>query len=147
MVIMIAIGVGIFLGFNMEWYSLEKDATDFLEATHYADFRIYSETGFTGEDIAAIQSIDGVEAATRYFNVNVGIKDSKDSLALNVSENCTVSTLLVTDGAEYDKASDGIWLSDKYAAANDIKVGDSLSVTYQGMEINCPVVTNRVETV
>lgn len=46
MIIMIAIGVGIFLGFNIEWKSLEHDAFNFLEDTNYADFRIYSETGF-----------------------------------------------------------------------------------------------------
>lgn len=140
MIIMIAIGVGIFLGFNIEWYSLEKDATAFLKDTHYADFRIYHETGFSEEDIKAIQNIDGVDAATRYFQVNVGIKGSKDALALNVSENYTVSTLLATEGADYDEDSDGMWLSDKFAAANDIKVGDELTVTYQGMEITCEVV-------
>ena len=101
MVIMIAIGVGIFLGFNIEWKSLEYDAFTFFEDTNYADFRIYSETGFSEDDIKAIQNIDGVDAATRYFDVNVGIKDTKKSLSLNVSENYTVSTMLTMDGAEY----------------------------------------------
>lgn len=140
MVIMIAIGIGIFLGFNMEWYSLEHNALGFLDETKYADYRIYSETGFSEDDIKAIEDIDGVDAATRYFNVNVGIKDSKDSLALNVSENYTVSTLLVTDGAEYDENTEGLWLSDKFAAANDIKIGDGLTLTYQGKEITAEVV-------
>ena len=136
MVIMIAIGVGIFLGFNMEWKSLEHDAITFLEETNYADFRIYSESGFTEDDIKAIQDIDGVDAATRYFNINVGIKDTKKSVALNVSENYTVSTMLVMDGAQYDESSDGIWLSDKFADANDIKIGDELTFTYTGAEIS-----------
>lgn len=140
MVIMIAIGVGIFLGFNMEWKSLEQDTFTFLEDTHYADFRIYSESGFTQENIEAIQNMDGVEAATRYFNVNVGIKDTKKSVALNVSENYTVSTMLILEGAEYDENSDGIWLSDKFAAANDIKIGDELTFTYTGIEITGKVV-------
>ena len=140
MVIMIAIGVGIFLGFNIEWYSLEKDAFSFMEQTKYADYRLYSETGFTEDDIRAIKDIDGVEAATRYFNVNVGIKDTKKSLALNVSENYTVSTMLVTDGKEYDANSDGIWLSDKFATANGIGIGDELILTYQGLEIKDTVV-------
>lgn len=135
MVIMIAIGVGIFLGFNIEWKSLEHDSFTFLEDTNYADFRIYSETGFSEDDIKAIQGIDGVDAATRYFNVNVGIKDTKKSVALNVSENYTVSTMLVTDGTEYNDNSDGIWLSDKFAASNNINIGDELTFTYTGIEI------------
>lgn len=140
MVIMIAIGIGVFLGFNMEWYSLEHNALGFLDETKYADFRIYSETGFTEDDIKAIQGIDGVEAATRYFNVNVGVKGSTDALALNVSENYTVSTMKVTDGKEYDENADGIWLSDKFAAANDIALGDTLTLTYQGKEITAEII-------
>jgi len=140
MIIMIAIGMGIFLGFNIEWKSLEYDALTFLEDTNYADYRIVSESGFSEDDISAIQSIDGVEAATRYFNVNVSIKDSKKSVALNVSENYAVSTMLVMEGTEYDEESEGIWLSDKFALANDYEVGDSLTFTYMGKEVEGKIV-------
>lgn len=140
MVIMIAIGVGIFLGFNIEWKSLEHDAFTFLEDTNYADFRLYAESGFSEDDIKKIQNIDGVDAATRYFYVNVGIKGTKKSVSLNVSENYTVSTMMVMEGAEYDKSSGGIWLSDKFADANDINIGDELTFTYTGVEITGEVV-------
>lgn len=140
MIIMIAIGMGIFLGFNIEWKSLEYDALTFLEDTNYADYRIVSESGFSENDISAIQSIDGVEAATRYFNVNVSIKDSKKSVALNVSENYAVSTMLVLEGTEYDEESEGIWLSDKFALANGYEVGDSLTFTYMGKEFEGEIV-------
>lgn len=79
MIIMIAIGVGIFLGFNIEWQSIETDTSDFFEKTKYADFRIYSDAGFSEDDIAAIQGINGVDAATRYLSVNVGIKDTMEN--------------------------------------------------------------------
>ena len=140
MVIMIAIGVGIFLGFNIEWKSLEHDAFTFLQDTNYADFRLYAESGFSEDDIKKIQNIDGVDAATRYFYVNVGIKGTKKSVSLNVSENYTVSTMMVMEGAEYDKSSGGIWLSDKFADANDINIGDELTFTYTGVEITGEVV-------
>ncbi len=141
MVIMVVIGVGVFLGLNIEWKSLESDALTFLEDTNYADFRIYSESGFSEKDIEAIQKISGVKAATRYFNANVTLKDdTKKSLALNVSENYTVSTMLVTNGAKYDEQSDGIWLSDKFAKANDIKIGDQLTFTYKNFEMTSDVV-------
>lgn len=140
MIIMIAIGVGIFLGFNMEWKSLEEDTLSFLEDTNYADFRLYAETGFSEEDIKAIQDISGVEAATRYLTVNVDVKDTKKSVALNVSENYTVSTMLIMDGAAYDENEDGIWLSDKFAEANDIMIGDTLTFTYTGTEITGEVI-------
>lgn len=140
MIIMIAIGVGIFLGFNIEWQSIETDTSDFFEKTKYADFRIYSDAGFSEDDIAAIQGINGVDAATRYLSVNVGIKDTKKSVALNVSENYDVSTMYITSGADYDASSDGIWLSDKFADANGIRLGDTLTFVYQGAEISGKVV-------
>ena len=140
MIIMIAVGVGIFLGFNIEWQSIETDTSDFFKKTNYADFRIYSDAGFSEDDIAAIQGISGVDAATRYLSVNVGIKDTKKSVALNVSENYDVSTMYITSGADYDASSDGIWLSDKFADANGIRLGDTLTFVYQGAEISGKVV-------
>lgn len=136
MIIMVAIGVGIFLGFNIEWKSLEYDTNLFLDKTQYADFRLYDENGFSDEDIAAIADISGVNAATRYLTVNAGVKDTKKSLSLNISEDYNVSTMLVMEGAEYDPDSESIWLSDKFAEKNDISIGDTLELVYMGMDIS-----------
>lgn len=140
MIVMIAIGVGIFLGFNIEWKSIEANTLEFLEETHYADYRIYEETGFSKNDIQAIQKIDGIDAATRYFAVNVGVEGSKNKLLLNVSEEYTVSTMLLMEGEEYKENGDGIWLSDQFAKKNDIKVGDTLTLTYTDITIKKNVV-------
>ncbi|MBQ7841271.1 MAG: hypothetical protein IJ390_12430, partial [Lachnospiraceae bacterium] len=96
MIIMIAIGVGVFFGFNIEWKSIEEDTAVFFEDTEYAGFRLYEESGFSQEDIEAIEAIAGVDAATRFLAVNVDLKDTKKSVALNISENYSVSTMLVT---------------------------------------------------
>ena len=141
MIIMMTLGIGIFLGFNMEWKTIEYDVGNFFEDTNYADYRLYSETGFTKDELNKIASINGVDAATRYLSVNLEVKgESKKALALDVSENYTVSTFTLMSGAEYDKASDGIWLSDKFASKNGIAVGDTLTLEFQGMEIQGEVV-------
>ncbi|MBQ8403706.1 MAG: ABC transporter permease, partial [Clostridia bacterium] len=140
MIIMVALGMGIFLGFNIQWNSLESNAFGFLDDTEYADYRVYSESGFSEEDVSAIQGIDGVDAATRYFSAKVEIKGTDDTLTLNVSENYTVSTMLVTSGKKYDESSNGIWISDKYAEANGISLGDSITIACIGKEITAEVV-------
>ena len=57
-------------------------------------------------------------------------------MALTVTTDEQVSGFLVTEGEAYDKTSkDGIWLSDKYAASNDIKIGDNLTFVYKNIEI------------
>lgn len=137
MILMITLGMGMFLGFNMEWKTIEVDTGKFFEETNYADYRLYSEKGFTQDDIDKISGIDGVDAATRFLSVNLDIKGKKNkSLALDVSEDFDVSTFIVTDGAEYDENGDGFWLSDKFAAANDYKIGDKLALEFQGTEIS-----------
>ncbi|MBK6087511.1 ABC transporter permease [Ruminococcus difficilis] len=141
MILMITLGIGMFLGFNMEWKTIEADTGKFFEQTKYADYRLYSEKGFTKEDLDKISAIEGVDAATRYLSVNLDIKGEKNkSLALDVSENNSVSTFLVTQGAEYDKSGDGFWLSDKFAAANDYQIGDELVLSFQGTVISGEIV-------
>lgn len=136
MIIMVAIGIGVFVGFNMEWYSLQKDTDSFMSQTNYADYRLMNERGFSESDIQKVKDIDGVTAATRVLNVNVNIKNSKNSLALFVPEEYTVSTMKIMSGKEYDGSSDGFWISDKYAAANDIKIGDTLIVSYKNIDVS-----------
>ncbi|MBR6220385.1 MAG: FtsX-like permease family protein [Clostridia bacterium] len=139
MIIMVALGVGVFLGFNMEWYSIEWNTGSFFEETRLADYRLYSETGFSRADLEALLAQDGVDAATRMLSVNVGIQDTEQTLSLNVCEDYTVSTMLVTEGAPYDPQADGLWLSDRFAGANGIAVGDTLTLVYRGFKITAPV--------
>ena len=141
MIIMMTLGIGIFLGFNMEWKTIEYDVGNFFEDTKYADYRLYSETGFTKDELDKIASIDGVDAATRFLSVNLELKgDSKKALAVDVSENYTVSTFTRMRGEDYDEAGDGIWLSDKFAKLNHIAIGDTLTLEFQGLELSGRVV-------
>ena len=43
MIIMIAMGVGVFIGFNIEWYSIEKNTNKFYDETNFADYRIITK--------------------------------------------------------------------------------------------------------
>ncbi len=136
MIVMIAIGIGVFVGFNVEWYTIERDTASFFEKTGFADFRVLSETGFSEEDRRAVEALDGVSAAARWLSVNTMVKDDADVLALTVTEDPAVSGFLVTSGGAYDAAdAGGFWLSDRYAEANGIAVGDGLTLTYKGLEI------------
>ncbi len=137
MVIMIALGMGIFIGFNMEWVSIEKNTGGFFDDTGFADYRIVSEAGFTKADLKSIEDMDGVDRASRYVCVNADVKGRDgDSLALTVTENEDVSGFMVLQGEAYDSESaDGIWLSDSYAGANNIAVGDKLTLEYKNFEI------------
>ncbi len=137
MIIMITLGVGIFVGFNMEWYSIEVNTSSFFEKTGYADYRIVFEKGCSEDELKKIQGLDGVDRAARYVSIAADVKERKDdAVSLSVTTDGKVSGFMLIDGDEYDaESTDGVWLSDKYAAANDFKVGDSISLAYKGIEM------------
>ncbi len=137
MILMIALGVGVFVGANTEWVSIEKNINYLFDNTGFADYRIISENGFTEEELDKIADIDGVTEAGRYLSVNADVREySGDSLALTVTENSSVSDFMLISGSEYDENSaDGIWLSDKYAEANGTELGDTLTLQYKNLEI------------
>lgn len=141
MILMITIGVGIFIGFNMEWVSIDTNTKRFFKDSNFADYRIVSESGFSEEDVGNVENIKGVDKVSRYISVPTDVKERDgDSLALTVTENFNVSSFMKTAGADYDrKSEDGLWISDKYAAANDISIGDKLTLVYKGVSINTSV--------
>ena len=135
MIIMIAIGIGVFAGFSGEWYTIKKDSEYFYNLDGFADYRINNKLGFTESDLEKIKSIDGVEDATLYLSVPTRTKDD-DILNICTSSNMNISGFVVTSGKEYDESNvGGIWLSDMYAKKNDIKLGELVTTTFQGYNI------------
>lgn len=82
----------------------------------------------------------GVDAASRFLSIPAAVKGTSSSVALQVTEDAAVSSPLVMSGAAYDENGDGIWLSDRFADENGIRLGDTLTLTYLGLEISGPVV-------
>lgn len=152
MIIMIALGFGVFVGANMEWVSIEKNTSRLFEETGLADYKIYSSSAKTGgvtatfseNDLQKIKELDGVKDAARFFSVNADVtlvngekiktekdgtgKDKIPRAAITVTESENVSFFNLTSGEAYDKAAaDKIWVSDKFAEEKEIKVGDTLT--------------------
>lgn len=138
MIIMIALGIGIFVGFNMEWVSIDVNTSSFFEKTNFADFRIISDSGFSEDDLNKVKDIDGVSDVSRFLSVNADVEGQNgDTVALTVTENENVSKPYLISGKEYDaKSENGVWLSDKYAAANGFKLGDDITFKYKTIEIS-----------
>ena len=138
MIIMIALGIGIFVGFNMEWVSIDVNTSSFFEKTNFADFRIISDSGFSEDDLNKVKDIDGVGDVSRFLSVNADVEGQNgDTVALTVTENENVSKPYLISGKEYDaKSENGVWLSDKYAAANGFELGDDITFKYKTIEIS-----------
>lgn len=140
MIIMVAIGVGVFVGFNMEWYSLRRDTAKFFDRTEFFDYRLVSEAGFSAEDAESVADIDGVNKVHRVLQVSADVKgESGKALSLWCEEGDDVGGFLTTGGDEYDGDREGFWLSDQYAKTNGYEIGDTLTVSYRGVEISAPI--------
>ena len=135
MILLIALGIGVFVGFNAEWVTIGKDTESFFKDCGFADYRIIDEDGISSADVDKVRDIDGVAGVSRFFAVNADVKGSDDQLALTVTESDHTSGFVLMEGAEYDRWDpEGFWLMDKYAAQNGIKPGDELTVTFEDME-------------
>ncbi len=131
MIIMVILGVGVFVGFQGEWKSIEVDTHQFYEATGFATYRLINESGYSLEEMNKIGEISGVNKVSRYISVKTNETKENDVVAVTVTTNFDVSSFIVTSGDSYDEAStDSVWMSDLYAKANNYKLGDDISLKY-----------------
>ena len=136
MILMVALGIGVFVGANAEWKSIEVDTAEFFEDSGFADYRVVDEDGITYADAKKIRdNIDGVTGVSRYLSVDADVAGSANTLALCVTESAHTSGFVLMEGEEYDRWSeDGFWLFDKYAEHNNISIGDEMTLTFEDFE-------------
>ena len=135
MILLIALGIGVFVGFNAEWVTIGKDTDAFFKDCGFADYRIVDEDGISSADVDKIRDIEGVSGVSRFLSVNADVKGSSDQLALTITESEHTSGFVLTEGEDYDRwDAESFWLMDKYAELNGIKPGDKLTVTFEDME-------------
>ena len=135
MILLIALGIGVFVGFNAEWVTIGKDTDAFFKDCGFADYRIVDEDGISSADVDKIRDIEGVSGVSRFLSVNADVKGSSDQLALTITESEHTSGFVLTEGEDYDRwDAEGFWLMDKYAELNGIKPGDKLTVTFEDLE-------------
>ncbi|MGI6782161.1 MAG: ABC transporter permease [Acholeplasmataceae bacterium] len=136
MIIMISLGVGIFLGFNIEWVSIKKNTDQFFEETNLADYHIINEMGFTKDDINKLCNNSKIERASRSLSVQTEVKNKfENTIDLTIMEEENISNFIVVVGEEYDKESlDGVWISNTYAKKNKLNLGDEITLLYENIE-------------
>ena len=136
MIIMVLLGVGVFVGFQGEWYSIEKDTYSFYDSTGFADYRLISETGYSLEEMNKIREIEGVDKVSRYISIKTNENKENDVVAVTITTDSEVSGFKVINGEQYDEnALDAIWISDQYANKNNYKLDDDITLKYGSISI------------
>lgn len=137
MIVMVLLGVGVFVGFQGEWKSIEAGTHEFYDATGFADYRLIDEKGYSIEEMEKIGEISRVDKVARYVSVKTNEEKDNDVIAVTVTTNFDVSSFIVTSGLDYDSsATDSVWISDMYASKNDYKIDDDISLKYGPITLN-----------
>ena len=124
MILLIALGIGVFVGFNAEWVTIKEDTGAFFEDCGFADYRIIDEDGISSADVDKIRALKEVSGVSRFLSVNADVKGSTDQLALTISESEHTSGFVLMSGDEYDRWDEnGFWLMDRYAELNGVGIG------------------------
>lgn len=99
MLLMIILGVGIFLGCNIEWYSIKTNRTNYYEDTGYPEYRIYKDS-FSLDELQYVKDFSDVKYATRALTT-LGSLNNNTYLMLNVLEDCQNIKPFYIDGGVY----------------------------------------------
>ena len=129
--LMIMIGVMAYSGIEAYMDGMTKSADKFYTENNLQDLNVMGL--LTKEDLNNIKKIDNVKDAELKLSITATTNEDK-TLLLSFVESNNISKFYVFKGEEF-KNGPGIWLDRFYANENNIKVGDTILVKYETMEL------------
>ena len=132
--LMVLIGVMAYSGIESYMDGMTETADKFYSENNLQDFNIVG-ANFSKEDLENIKKMDNVKDAERKLSIT-GITNNDKTLLINFIESNNISKFYVIDGDAFDVNKSGVWLDEFYANENNIKVGDTILVKYENMELN-----------
>lgn len=131
--LMIMIGVMAYSGIEAYMDGMTKTGNKFYTENNLQDLNV-SGPNFTKEDLDTIKSIDNVKNAERKLSIT-GVTDKDKTLLINFIESNDISKFYVFEGEKFDRDKSGVWIDKFYANENKIKVGDTILVKYENLEL------------
>ena len=131
--LMVMIGVMVYSGIKAYMGGMTETANTFYRENNLQDLNVIG-ANFTKDDLDKIKQLDNVKDAERKLSVT-GTTDEDKILLINFIESNNISKFYVFKGEKFDSNKSGVWLDNFYAIENDIKVGDTISVKYDGINL------------
>ncbi|MCR5835119.1 MAG: ABC transporter permease [Lachnospiraceae bacterium] len=130
--LMVMIGVMAYSGIEAYMTGMTKTADKFYSENNLQDLNAMGM--FSHEDLEEVKKINHVKNAELKLSITA-LTDEDKTLLLNCIETNKISKFYVLDGEKFDGDKSGVWLDNFYAGENEIKVGDTILVKYEGMEL------------
>lgn len=132
-----AIALMCYVGFEANVIGGRNALKEFNKDTNVADGWLYGEA-FDETDLEKVKGLSFVTDAQLRMSIKASAKDYDDAqVDLYLMDESCVNKIAITEGKEFDAVDlDGIWISKVFADKRGLKVGDSLTVTYNGVICN-----------
>ena len=134
--LMAFLGVFVFAGVGGESVGLEVSVNDYYDATNLADGWIYS-ANLDDDFVDKVNNLSPTKDSERQLVIDsIGNFSNDPEITLHFLENNTISKFYLLEGEDVNISDgDGVWLDKKFADAKDLKVGDNISFTFNGVTI------------
>lgn len=133
--LMVFLGVFAYCGVRSYMGGMTESANKFYSECNLEDLTVMGEN-FTQDDLNKIKSIKNVKDAERKLTIRATVDSHEEkTMELSFIESNNISKFYIIDGEEFSKDKTGIWLDNFYAQENNLKVGDTISLKYDGTKI------------
>lgn len=129
--LMVFIGVMAYSGIESYMEGMKQTANSFYTNYNLQDLNVIGE--LTKENLDTIKQIENVKNAESELVVN-GVLEENSNITLQLSfiESNEISKFYIVDGNEFNVNTKGIWIDNFFAEENNLKIGDTLKVKYDG---------------
>ncbi len=130
------LAVSLFASMKASNISAYNKLNDLYEKTNTADGWIFGEK-FEEKDVENIKKIKSVKDARRRIHISANAKENDQAqLEVYIQEDNVISKPYVVKGKEFDaEKTDMIWLSESFADAWDIQLGDNFTFMLSGTPV------------
>ena len=129
--LMVFIGVMVYSGIESYMEGMKRTANNFYGEYNLQDLNVIGE--LSKENIDTIKEISNVKNVEGKLNVNGVLENDDDiTLSMNFIEENEISKFYIVDGESFNKETKGMWLDNFFAEENNLKIGDTLKIKYDG---------------
>lgn len=130
-----ALGILVFAGLDGAWRDMEQTSSRYYAENHLADFWVI-QSRFTEADVARLGSIDGVDRVGSRTTAEARVQlPNSPTLRVHVAAGApTVNELVIVEEDQSLPAGNGLYLEYEFAEANNLAVGDELTLRVDQFE-------------
>ena len=134
--LMVFIGVFAYTGIAGEVTGMQKTVDSYYRETNLADVWIYSSSGFSDADTAAVLNLGEVSQVQRRTKIDAkAALSGTPAIDLYVLEDNIISKPYLKSGVNFTVDIDGIWIDERFAAARGLGIGDSVTLEFNGFAL------------